>query len=150
MPKTDPGVAGRVEWEADFAVGHAMLDTQHQALLAQCNILAEHCAGPAGEAGHPAFDQGFESLKALVRAHLATEASLLADCGAAGLEDHDIELEEFEHLCSEVATLQNFDRPELQRFFALWCVGHIQGLSPAQRARLAGAGTAGTAGQARS
>lgn len=127
MPQTDPGMAGDVQWEADFALGHALVDAQHQALLTQCKQLAEHCAGNGSEAQDQAFDQAFERLKVLAREHFETEASLLAACSSPELEDHHIEREEFEYLCDEIVTTENFDRAELQRFLALWCVGHIKG-----------------------
>ena len=67
-----------------------------------------------------------------------TEAALLARCGCADLEDHRIECDEFEYLAGEIATTENFDRLELQRFLALWCLGHIKGSAGQLRAVLAG------------
>lgn len=112
-------------WEPDFAVGHALIDTQHAALLARCNALADHCND--GAADDAAFDAAFEQLKALARAHFEAEAALLAAGGDTDLEDHRDELAEFEYLAGEIATTANFDRLERQRFVALWCLGHVRG-----------------------
>jgi hemerythrin-like metal-binding protein len=129
----------RVPWEPDYAVGHELIDAQHQGLLSVCNGLAEHCAGgPGGAPGEQAFDRDLERLKALVREHFETERLLLARAGYPELENHQVEFDEFEYLVAEVATAENFDRIEIQRFLALWCVGHIRGAGHQQRAFLSG------------
>ncbi|MBL0085437.1 MAG: hypothetical protein IPP44_01790 [Ideonella sp.] len=133
----------RVPWEPDFSVGHELIDAQHQGLLSQCSLLADHCLADhclaeAGERSDRSFDQDFDRLKALAREHFETEAALLARCGCADLEDHRIECDEFEYLAGEIATTENFDRLELQRFLALWCLGHIKGSAGQLRAVLAG------------
>lgn len=112
-------------WDADFAVGHALIDAQHAALLAQCHALAEHCSG--GAARDADFDAAFQHLKALAREHFEAEAALLAARGDTDLEGHRDELAEFEYVAGEIATTANFDRLELQRFAALWCLGHVRG-----------------------
>ena len=127
----------RVSWEPGFSLGHEVIDAQHQALLSHCNMLADHCTGAGGEQAERGFDQAFEQLKFLARQHFETEASLLAACGYPDTEDHRIDCDEFEYLADEIATTANFDRLELQRFIALWCVGHIVG-SAAQRDYLGG------------
>jgi hemerythrin len=90
-------------------------------------VLADHCGGAGGEQAARSFDHAFEHLKLLARQHFETEASLLAACAYPDLEDHRIDCDEFEYLADEIATTANFDRLELQRFIALWCVGHIVG-----------------------
>lgn len=132
----------RVPWDADFDVGHELIDAQHRDLLTQCHRLAEHCVAGEGEASARQFDQSFDRLKALAREHFATEASLLASRGWPGLEDHRIECDEFEYLADEIVTIENFDRLELQRFLTLWWVGHIRGTARPLRELLAG-GNAG-------
>ena len=72
----------------------------------------------------------FERLRALAREHFATEAALLAERGHADLDDHAAECEEFDYLVDEIVTTDNFSRLELQRFLALWCLGHISGAAP--------------------
>jgi hemerythrin len=128
----------RVPWDPELSVGQALIDAQHQALLTQCDVLADLCPAEDGEAGEQRFDLALDRLKALAREHFEAEASLLAACGYPDLEDHRIECDEFEYLASEIATTGNFDRLELQRFLALWCLGHIKGAAQQQRAFLAG------------
>lgn len=120
-------------WDPDFAVGQPLIDAQHEALLAQCKRLADHCGGGPGPADDPAFDDAFAQLKALAREHVEAEAALLAACGDADPEGLRIECDEFEYLAGEIATTAHFDRLELQRFLALWCLGHVR--SSAQRFR---------------
>jgi hemerythrin len=141
MPKQDPAAPSRVTWEPDFAVGHALIDAQHQRLLAQCNLLADLCPGDDGQDAGPRFDQAFDSLKTLALEHFETEASVLAASGHAGIEDHRADCEEFEYLADEIATTENFDRPELQRFLALWCLGHVTASARQLRAALGGGDT---------
>ncbi|MBP6676675.1 MAG: hypothetical protein KA185_15430 [Vitreoscilla sp.] len=130
----------RVPWNPDFSIGHELIDAQHQGLLTQCNRLADLCVAGAsdGDESGGRFDQACDDLKALVRKHFETEAALLTGGGGAdALEDQRIEGDEFEYLAGEVATAENFDRLERQRFLALWCVGHITGSAEQQRAFLA-------------
>lgn len=119
----------RAPWEPGFATTHGLLDAQHQALLAECGRMAELCTSATGEEGRAQFDQAFARLKALVKAHFEAEAAALAACGCTELDDHRDEHEEFEYLADEIATMENFDRLELQRFLALWCIGHVTGSS---------------------
>jgi hemerythrin len=136
----------RATWEPGHAVGHAVIDTQHQNLLAQCNRLADHCRPGGVEGGEPsvdpafghAFDESFDRLKAQVREHLETEVALLAELGYPDPEDHRIEAEEFDYLAGEIITTEHFDRVELQRFVTLWCIGHVTGSAARLRALLAG------------
>ena len=128
----------RVQWESDFGVGHELIDAQHRGLLSQCNLLAEHCLTSGSEEDDRQFDQAIDRFKALTREHFETESSLLASGGYPELEDHRVEFDEFDFLAAEIATTENFDRLELQRFLALWCLGHIRGTAEQQRAFLAG------------
>jgi len=131
----------RIPWEPDFSVGHWLIDAQHRGLLSQCTLLADLCPSEPGEDAERRFDQALERLRALAREHFETEATLLSACGCPDLEDHRIECDEFEYLADEIATAENFDRLELQRFLALWCLGHITGSASRQRAVLADADT---------
>lgn len=128
----------RVPWDAADDVGDAAIDAQHQALLAQCNGLADLCEAGDGAQATQAFDAAYAQLKTLAREHFATESARLADAGYAGLDDHQADCEEFEYLADEIATTANFDRLELQRFVALWWVGHIKGTAGRHREVLAG------------
>ena len=122
-----------LEWSAEFGVGHEAIDAEHQCLLAQCGLLAEVCAGEDEARSAQRFDQAVECFKDLVRQHFQTETTLRAEAGDPDLDGHRFELDEFEHLAGEVATTPNFERPEIQRFLSLWCVGHVR--ESAQRLR---------------
>jgi hypothetical protein len=63
--------------------------------------------------------------------------AVLVERGDTDTEDMALECDEFEYLADEIATTANFDRLELQRFAALWCLGHVRG--SAQRCRAAAA-----------
>jgi len=116
-----------VPWDPDFQVGHAAIDAQHRALLDQCNLLADLCTAAPGEPAPQGFDAAFTRLKALVREHLDTESVLLATADPTAAEDMQDERDEFEYLAGEVATTENFDRFEVQRFVSVWCLGHVTG-----------------------
>lgn len=132
-----PLQAMRVDWEHGMAVGHALIDDQHQALFALCNQLADRCIGPGDEA---AFDETLARLKALAHEHLAAELSLLAAAGDPAVDDHRADGEEFDYLVDQIATPEHFDRLELQRFVALWWIGHVADIAPKLRERLAKGG----------
>ncbi len=118
-----------VRWEPDFSVRHEQMDAQHRDLLARCNQLAEHCQTDGDASADQRFDQGFAQLREAARAHFEAEATALAQAGENDLEAHRFECEEFEYLVDEIVTTQNFDRLELQRFLALWWVGHVTGMA---------------------
>jgi hemerythrin len=117
-------------WSAAWSTGQAGLDAQHAAMLDLCNELASLCDG--GENSARAFEAGVARLKTLAAEHFAAEAALLPE-GDDLDELHD-ERGEFTYLAAEVATTGHFDRVELQRFLALWCIGHIAGWAQRLRA----------------
>jgi hemerythrin-like metal-binding protein len=133
----------RAPWEPEFGVGHELIDAQHQGLLTQCELLADLCQSTDGEGGAAAFDQAFDRLEVMARVHFEAEAAMLASLGSPDVEDYLAECDEFDYLAGEIATAENFDRLELQRFLTLWLTGHINGWAPRQRELLAGAGGAG-------
>jgi hemerythrin len=129
----------RVLWGPSFSVGHALMDEQHRQILAQCNALADLCAADGGNGPADAeFTQTFERLMAAAREHFATEEALLVAGAYPELDDYRCEIEEYEYLAAEIATTENFDRIELQRFLALWWIGHLTSAARQQRDFLAG------------
>lgn len=106
-------------WEPAFETGHEVVDAQHRDLLGRCERLANTCGDGAR------FDEAFEQLKAAVREHLLAEAALLASLGDPDAGALDDEHDEFDDLAAEILTTANFDRLELQRFVAVWCLGHV-------------------------
>ncbi len=125
-------MANRVHWEPHHSVGNAVLDAQHQALLARCNALAD-CIEAADA---PRFDEALRELMTLAREHFAAEEALLVQCGYPEIEGYRSEREEFDYLAAEIVTTEHFDRSELQTFLALWWAGHILGAARSHRAYL--------------
>ncbi|MGE5468744.1 MAG: bacteriohemerythrin [Ignavibacteria bacterium] len=121
----------RLTWDEAFNVGDEIIDAQHRRVLAQCNLVADQ-ALPVTEESDRLFQQGLDALIGLMRQHFTTEEASLAGRGSPELEEYRHAREEFEYLAAEIATTENFDKLELQRFLALWLVGHI--LSDAKRA----------------
>ncbi len=122
-------------WEPFFESGHDAIDAQHRDLLAQCEGLAELCAGGEGDGAR--FDVAFERLKASVREHLVAEVALLVALGDPDVDAQRDEQAEFDDLAAEVLTTANFDRLELQRFVDVWCLGHVVASAAHLRERLA-------------
>ncbi|MBK7507487.1 MAG: hemerythrin family protein [Comamonadaceae bacterium] len=116
----------RLQWNPDYTVGSDSLDDQHRQILAQCNALAD-CMDETSEAGRAEFDRRFQALMALAQEHFATEEALLTGSGYPALEEHQNERDEFGYLADNIVKTEHFERSELQRFLALWWVGHIVG-----------------------
>ncbi len=132
-------MVNRVEWDPRHSVGDAGLDEQHRELLARCNALADCLAAPETDPeADRRFDQAFQELMALARAHFAAEETLLSARGFAGLDALRYEVEEFDFLATEIVTTVNFDREELQAFLSLWWAGHVAGTADEHRDCLAG------------
>ncbi len=128
----------RVQWNPRYSVGSETLDDQHRDILAQCNALADYVAD-TGQEGDLKFHELFNELMARAREHFASEEDLLTRCAYPMLEEHQNERDEFEYLAADIITTENFDKLELQRFLALWWVGHIIGSGKNYRACIAGA-----------
>lgn len=126
----------RVQWNPGYSVGHDVLDRQHRAILAQCNALAD-CIADAGPQGDQQFQTLFDALMAQASEHFCTEAALLAQYAYPEMEALHNEQDEFDYLAQDIVTAKNFDAVELQRFLALWWLGHIVGSGKKYRAVLA-------------
>lgn len=122
-------MSDHLQWEPSFAVGDELIDEQHRALLALCNDMADACPVPGPEGDDPAqcaaFDEAFARLGALVREHISAEMALLVRRGHPDAEVLLDELAEFDELSGQIATPEFFDRVELHRFAAVWCLGHV-------------------------
>ncbi len=125
----------REQWSLHYDTGNEVLDHQHRNILAQCHALADRMSDSSPE-NELEFDKRFHELMALAREHFATEEALLAACGYPELEDLKDEYGEFEYLASDIATTENFEKIELQRFLALWWAGHITDAGKKYRAYL--------------
>lgn len=126
----------RVPWDAAYSSGNDTLDSQHRAILAQCNALAD-CMADADPESDPKFQTAYAALIAQADAHFVTEAALLQHCASPMLEAHQNERDEFAYLANDIITTENFEKIELQRFLVLWWVGHIVGFGKQYRALLA-------------
>lgn len=128
----------RTDWNPSFTVGNAAMDEQHRNLLDQCNRLADLCAADGGNApADDAFTTAYAQLMNTARAHFAAEEALLVAGGYPEIENYRCEIEEYEFLAAEIATTENFDKIELQRFLALWWIGHVVDAARQQREFLA-------------
>lgn len=125
----------RVQWNPGYSTGNDILDSQHRAILAQCNTLAD-CIADAGADSEQKFHNTFQALMAQAGEHFSSEETLLTQCGYPLLEEHRDEHDEFDYLAADIITTENFEKVELQRFLALWWVGHIVGSGKKYRAFL--------------
>ena len=125
----------RVQWNPGYSTGNDILDSQHRAILAQCNTLAD-CIADAGADSEQKFHNTFQALMAQAGEHFSSEETLLTQCGYPLLEEHRDEHDEFDYLAADIITPENFEKAELQRFLALWWVGHIVGSGKKYRAFL--------------
>lgn len=109
-------------WDSAYEIGHGLLDQQHRALLEQCNALAD-CVD------EQAFRAVFTAMLTQAREHFAAELDLLGAEDPAWAQALAQELSEFEYLADDILTTENFAMDEIQRFLALWWVGHIVGVA---------------------
>ncbi len=126
-----------VQWDPSYSMGNETLDNQHRNILAQCNALADWVAATDQESDLK-FHNIFNELIALAREHFASEEDLLTRCSYPIPEEHKNECDEFDYLVADIITTENFEKLELQRFLALWWVGHIVGSGKKYRACIAG------------
>lgn len=116
----------RAQWQPQYSVGNETLDSQHKKILAQCDALAD-CISDQTHDAERRFQEILSELVALVREHFSTEEGLLVRYACPALEEYRNEREEFEYLLGDIATTENFDRAEIQRFMKLWVIGHVVG-----------------------
>jgi hemerythrin len=123
-------MSNHVAWDKSYATGDDGLDAQHRQLLVQCNALAGSLSGDGSEYG-PEFQTRLDALIDGVRQLFAAEQARLE--GYPTLDDYNDEIDEFEFLVADIATAENFDATEVQRFLSLWCVGHVAGFGTKYR-----------------
>ena len=113
-----------VHWDPLYSVGNEVLDNQHKAILAQCNMLGD-CTANSGHDAEQRFRANFNELLTSAREHFSTEEALLRSTGCPELDEHKEVQEEFEYLATDIITTDNFEMTEIQRFLTLWWVGHL-------------------------
>jgi hemerythrin len=111
-------------WDPLYSVGNEVLDNQHKAILAQCNALGDIAGNPEQEA-QQLYRADFYELLTSVREHFSTEEALLSIDAHLELDELREALDEFEYLAADIITIDNFEMSEIQRFMALWWVGHL-------------------------
>jgi hemerythrin-like metal-binding protein len=117
-------MTSHAQWDPLYSAGNDVLDKQHKAILAQCNALGDCTVNP-GQDAEQHFRTMFSELLTSVREHFSTEEALLSSNAYPELDGHWEALGEFEDLAADVITTENFEIPEIQRFVALWWVGHL-------------------------
>jgi hemerythrin-like metal-binding protein len=117
-------MSNHVQWDPLYSVGNEALDSQHKAILAQCNALSDYTADPS-QAAEQRFRAVFTELLTNVREHFSTEEALLSIAVYPALDEHREALDEFEELVANIITTDNFDMSEIQRFLVLWWIGHM-------------------------
>jgi len=113
-----------VQWDPLYSAGNDSIDKQLKAILAQCNALVD-CTDDPRQDGEQRFRANFNKLLSSVREHFSNEEALLAIATYPELDEHREALDEFEELVANVITTDNFEMAEIQRFLALWWVGHL-------------------------
>ena len=99
----------RVQWNPGYSTGNDILDSQHRAILAQCNTLAD-CLADAGADSEQKFHNTFQALMAQAGEHFSSEETLLTQCGYPLLEEHRDEHDEFDYLAADIITTENFEK----------------------------------------
>lgn len=112
------------QWNQSYAVDDEGVDERHKAILAQCNALAD-CVAETSPDNDLKFKNIFDELMVNARELFQAEENLLARCGYPALEEVRDEGGEFEYLVTNIATVENFDKVELQQFLASWWAGHL-------------------------
>jgi len=128
-PPQDLAAATAVRWDPALAVGHAVVDAQHETLFAQAGLFLQ--AVERGEVR----DGGRELLGFIgdyARVHLRFEEELMRSTGFAGLAEHLLEHEQFAtHLGALSREVEAAPSPEalrqLGRFLTIWLRDHVSG-----------------------
>lgn len=114
-------------WNPSFSVGHPLLDSQHQELLALCNQAAD-CLADSSLEGTEHFHILLNDLAVYAKKHFRTEEEILIqyDCPLLGeqIAEHqayEIRLGEF-LLAAIYATP---DKAGVYRFLSEWWLHHI-------------------------
>lgn len=113
-----------VQWDPLYSVNDEVLDKQHKAILAQCNALGDCTANPGHDA-EQRFRANFNELLTSMRKYFQAEEALHSSAAYPERDEHRGALDEFEYLVTDVITTDNFEMPEIQRFLALWWLGHL-------------------------
>ncbi len=117
-------MSNHVQWDPLFDVANEVLNEQRKAILAQCNALSDCADSPAQDA-EQRFRATLDALRSSAREHFATELAIFSSATYPGQDAYRMVKDEFEYLASDIITTDNFGMHEIQRFVALWWVGHL-------------------------
>lgn len=122
-------VGGELRWDPALALGHAVMDAQHETLFTHVGafVAAVRCGAPV-----PELPEVLAFIADYVQIHFRYEESLMADSGFPGLEAHRQEHERLVRRLDELVAALG-DPPArgaleaLATFLAGWLRGHVAG-----------------------
>jgi hemerythrin-like metal-binding protein/PAS domain S-box-containing protein len=114
-------------WFPQWETGHALLDTQHQAMVQALNRVADAAGAAAGQED-PA--SALAHLADIARVHFATEERIMAETAYPGLEEHrrghQVLLAQVQELNAGTARGEAPLTPQTLDFLEGWLFCHIQ------------------------
>jgi hemerythrin len=116
-----------IQWDPSYSVGNALLDRQHQKLLALSNEL-EDCVVAARQMAFFRFHGILHELAQYAREHFRTEEQMLRRCAWSDLAGHMRDHEAFEQQIADwsfAATMGTLNILDVQRYIAQWWKHHI-------------------------
>lgn len=115
------------DWSSAFSVGHPLLDSQHQKLLALCSHAAE-CVEDHSLEGTEYFHHLLNELSVYASQHFMTEEQILIQHNYPHLHDHQAMHDQYETRLGDFffeAMSGNANRAGVHEFLAEWWTHHI-------------------------
>lgn len=116
-----------VEWNDSFSVGDAMLDQQHQKLLALCNEMAEHVGGTS-PVSRTRFHDILNEMALYARQHFQAEEALLKKVAYSDLQAQEHEHQAYDEQIADWsfdATMGTLNMQDTHAFLSNWWKDHI-------------------------
>jgi hemerythrin len=120
-------MAQKFSWDPSYSVGNALLDQQHQKLLALCADTTA-CMETDSPAGREHFHAILHELCNYADVHFHAEEELLAQHHYPGLSTQQAEHSEYRAQLAEflyAATIGTLDKTGLQQYLGTWWQHHI-------------------------
>lgn len=117
----------KLEWQAGYSVGNAVLDRQHQKLLTLCRR-AVASLGAAPISANAELHDILNELAAYVAEHFRVEEALLRRHGFPQMAEHEAEHLAYRARLTEIlydATLGRADNEQLASYLTEWWIEHI-------------------------
>ena len=126
----------KFKWEAEYAIGHPVIDAQHQEIIHIMNDLHEAIQNSAiGDVVEVRIEEIFDRLAAYVETHFACEEALMEKSGYPTKDllehrrTHDHLLTETQRIAMSYASGDHQALEELLPFlFGDWLINHICGV----------------------